>query len=388
MRWSFLRARAGVCLFACLFACLGAVPRASAQQALPVQKLVEFIQSSIQQHMQDKEVAGFLKSVRLTERLDPRVVEDLQGQGAGPKTVAELNRLSEASASLSAAPPPPPPPMVSNGGPPPSYEDQQKILDAVREYALNYSQSLPNFLCLEVTRRYIDRNYKASDPNWGTYDRLISKLTYFDQQEKYDLMSRNDDSLYGKDYESVGGSISRGEFGTQLKEIFAPETSADFHWLRWGNLDGHKCHVYEFRVDQAHSKLTVDYAGQQHVTPGYHGLIYVEKGSNVILRVTVVPNMPPDFPLQDIRTILDYRNLDISGQQFLLPAFVTVYMRDGRIGSKNEKEFRSYRKYGVDTSITFDDVGDAPATQAPTEQGAPSNQESPGPGAKEQTPNK
>ena len=74
-----------------------------AQQAMPVQKLVEFIKSSVQQHMQDKEVASYLKTVRLTERLDPRVVEDLQGQGAGPKTVAELNRLSEASASLTAA---------------------------------------------------------------------------------------------------------------------------------------------------------------------------------------------------------------------------------------------------------------------------------------------
>src|SRR5579875_2245237 len=124
MRRSFFRAGAVVCLFVCF----AIAPWALAQQALPVEKLVEFIKSSIQQHMQDKEVDGFLKSVRLTERLDPRVVEDLQGQGAGPKTVAELNRLSEASANLSAAPPPPPPKKVSDGGPPPSYEEQQKIL--------------------------------------------------------------------------------------------------------------------------------------------------------------------------------------------------------------------------------------------------------------------
>jgi hypothetical protein len=359
MQWSFFRAGAVVCLFAA---------SSFAQQAMPVEKLVEFIKSSVQQHMQDKEVASFLKSVRLTQRLDPRVVEDLQGQGAGPKTVAELNRLSEASASLTAAPPPPPPKKVSDGGPPPSYEEQQKILNDVREYALHYSQSLPNFLCLEVTRRYIDRNYKAAEPSWGTLDRLISKLTYFDQKEKYDLMSRNDTSLYGKDYEGVGGTISRGEFGTQLRELFDPESSTDFHWLRWGNLDGKKCHVYEYRIDQPHSRLTVDYGGQQNVTPSYHGLIYVEKGSNIILRVTVEPNLPAGFPLQDIHSVLDYKYVDISGQQFLLPEFATVVMRDGRIGWRNEKEFRSYKKYGVDTSITFDDVGDTPATEAPKEQ--------------------
>ena len=359
MRWSFFQAGAVVCLLA---------GSGFAQQAMPVQKLVEFIKSSVQQHMQDKEVASYLKTVRLTERLDPRVVEDLQGQGAGPKTVAELNRLSEASASLTAAPPPPPPKKVSDGGPPPSYEEQQKVLKEVREYALNYSQSLPNFICLEVTRRYIDRNYHPSDPSWGTYDRIISKLSYFDQEEKYDLLSRNDTSYYGKDYEHVGGTISRGEFGTQLKEIFAPESSSGFRWLRWGNLDGHKCHVYEYRIDQAHSKLSVDYDGRQNVTPGYHGLIYVEKGSNVILRITVEPDMPPAFPLQDIRSVLDYKNVDINGQPYLLPQFVTVLMRDGRIGSKNEKEFRSYRRYATDATITFDDVGDAPATEAPKEQ--------------------
>jgi hypothetical protein len=362
MLCSFFRVGAVVCLLA---------GYGFAQQALPVDKLVEFIKSSIQQHMQDKEVAGFLKSVRLTQRLDARTIEELQGQGAGPKTVAELNRLAEVSATLTAAPPPPPPKKVSDGGPPPSYEEQQEILQEVREYALNYSQSLPNFICLEVTRRYIDRNYKAADPSWGTYDRIISKLTYFDQQEKYDLISRNDTSLYGKDYEGVGGTISRGEFGTQLKEIFSPESDTDFHWLRWGNLDGHKCHVYEYRVDQPHSKLTIDYNRQQQVTPSYHGLIYVDQGNLAILRITVEPNMPADFPLQDIKDVVDYKNVDVGGHQFLLPEFATVFMRDGKLGSKNEKEFRSYKKYAVDATITFDDVGDEPATQAPKEEGPP-----------------
>src|SRR5436305_890743 len=73
-----------------------------AQQQLSVDKLVQFISSSITQKMADKEVAEYLAKARMSEKLSPQIVEDLQGKGAGPKTVAVLNRLAEASASLRA----------------------------------------------------------------------------------------------------------------------------------------------------------------------------------------------------------------------------------------------------------------------------------------------
>ena len=56
--------------------------------------------------------------------------------------------------------------------------------------------------------------------------------------------------------------------------------------------------------------------------------------------------------------MLDYRYTDISGQKFLLPVNGTIIMRADGVGTKNEIEFRSYRKYSADTSITFDDADD------------------------------
>ena len=96
MRFAFVRAA----ILGCVLAFAGL-----AQQQLTVNQLVEFITSSIAQKMPDKDVAGFLVSARMSEKLDGRVVEELQGKGAGPKTVAALLRLSEASANLT--PPPP-----------------------------------------------------------------------------------------------------------------------------------------------------------------------------------------------------------------------------------------------------------------------------------------
>src|ERR1700679_4156673 len=99
MRFAFTRAA--------ILACVCAVA-SLAQQQLSVNQLVEFISSSITQKMPDKDVAEFLAKSRLSEKLDPRVVEDLQGKGAGPKTAAALMRLSEASANLT-----PPAPKIA-----------------------------------------------------------------------------------------------------------------------------------------------------------------------------------------------------------------------------------------------------------------------------------
>ena len=195
-------------------------------------------------------------------------------------------------AAVAKAPPPKPKPI-----PPPSYEEQQQVLAAVRDYALNYSATLPDFICLEVTRRYYDGHYKPdTEGSWAISDRLAEKLTYFDQKEKYEAISHNDTSLYGKSAESLGGSLSRGDFGSILKEIFVPESDAEFHWERWGNLDGHLMHVYTYRIDQPHSQYTIDYNGhEQQATPGYHGEIFVEKGTNQIMRISLTAEPPPIF---------------------------------------------------------------------------------------------
>ncbi len=371
MRFALIRAAALACI--CTLSAL-------AQQQLTVDKLVEFITSSISQKMQDKEVAGFLANVKLTQKLDPRVVEELEGKGAGPKTVAALNRLAAASAEL-----PVPAPRVARAKPkpkpipPPSPAEQQKVIEEARQYALNYSMSLPDFICLQVTRRYVDPHYRpGTEGYWAVSDRLAEKLSYFDQHEKYEAISHNDTSLFGRTTESFGGALSRGDFGTLLKEIFAPESHAEFQWERWGNLDNHLFYVYTYAIDQAHSKETIDYNRSQQVTAAYRGEIFIEKGPNVIWRITVEPLPPASFPVQNIHQQLDYRYTDISGQTFLLPVRGQVIMQADGIGTKNEIEFRSYRKYSADTSITFDDPGDTAPNGQP-EPGQPETQKAPQP---------
>src|SRR5580700_5730434 len=80
---------------------------ANAQRSMTVAELTTFVKSQIKLKGDDRTTADFLlHKVKLTEKLEDRAIEELQGQGAGPKTVQALRKLSEESASLAAAPTP------------------------------------------------------------------------------------------------------------------------------------------------------------------------------------------------------------------------------------------------------------------------------------------
>src|SRR6267143_1664672 len=90
---------------------------AAAQSKLTVEQLVSFVKSSVQLRHDDRQIANFIKkNVKLANRLDARMVEELQGMGAGPQTVAALKGLITESSNLE--PEPPPTPKLVVVGPP------------------------------------------------------------------------------------------------------------------------------------------------------------------------------------------------------------------------------------------------------------------------------
>ena len=103
--------------------------------------------------MTDKQLAEFLSKVKLTEKLEPRVVEDLQALGLGPLTTRALEKLRLESQTLTAASVKqvlPDEPI-----PPPSALEQGAILNDVHNYVENYDRNLPDFICTEVEHRLI-----------------------------------------------------------------------------------------------------------------------------------------------------------------------------------------------------------------------------------------
>ena len=338
---------------------------ASAQiQTLTLDELMKFLSSSVQLKMTDSEVAKFLAKAKLSERLDDVTIEKLLADGIGPKTLNVLRTLRDQSQSLATAKPVAPPPKVELP-PAPNAIEQAAIMDEVREYALNYSKGLPNFLSTQVVRRYQAAapgsryNARGTEPSWVQVDLLTLRLSYFDQKEEYKLILHNN-SPTTQDYKSVGGATSTGEFGSLLRDIFEPRTHAHFEWDGWARLRDQLVMAFHYNVEQANSQWGIEYERKEHIVPAYSGRILIDKDTHVVLRITLnADDIPASFPVKMATTILDYDYTDISGHQFLLPLKSETQMSADGVLSKNDTEFRLYRKYSAEAEIKYDITPDA-----------------------------
>jgi hypothetical protein len=345
-------------------AALGAALLAG-QARLSVAQLESFIKSAGQLRQDDKKVAAYLKSVKLRERLTEDALTAMLAVGIGQRTAEALRDLFDASKDLPAAAPPAPKPVYTPP-PPPSPEEQRKLLDEIRDYSQNYSKRLPDFICTQVTRRYFD---PTGLEFWQRQDVITARLSYFEQKEDYKVVLVNSRPVETT-MDKVGGTTSAGEFGSMLREVFEPATAAEFKWARWATLGGRRVHVFEYVVPPGKGEFTISYEGRLVIQTPYRGLIYVDRDHRTVLRLTQEAyDIPVNFPIQQVVKVLDYDFVEIGGAQFILPLKSVIRAREAKLLTKNEVEFRMYRKFGADTAITFD-VPDELPEDARTEEPA------------------
>ena len=326
---------------------------AAGEMSLTVAKLTDFIRSAVQLKQPDKQVAETLRHVKMVEKLDDRAIEELQSLGAGPKTVAALKELGDASASLPEAAPPPPKPVVAPLEPPDS-DEQGRIIAEAREYVLNYTKSLPNFICVQVTRRDVDRAGTGS--SWYHLETITAKLSYNGRHEDYEVIMKNDQPVTNVKLEQLGGTVSAGEFGSMMSEIFEPDSQAHFSWDHWATLRGRRSYVFAYDIEQEYSKYHIkEVETNKEIVAAYRGLVYIDRDNETVTKITLNPyDIPSDFPIHDAHESLDYDLQTIGDVKYMLPLKAVLTSKLARFSTRNEIEFRLYRKFETGSTIKFD----------------------------------
>ncbi|HML16821.1 MAG TPA: hypothetical protein VK419_07335 [Bryobacteraceae bacterium] len=354
--------------FFLLLTLAGAV--AWAQRSMTAAELIAFVKSQIQMKGDDRATADFLAhKIRLTERLADRTVEELQGQGAGPKTVQALRKLSEESANLPVPPSPPaaapaPPPI-----PPPDSIEQAEALRAIKEYALNYTNNLPNYVCVQTTRRKIEPTVRGYLP-YG--DVIQEQLSFFDHKESYKVQMINHQSVVNVDHNQLGGAVSSGEFGTMLSHIFDPETGADFSWDHWATLRGRRMYVFGFSVPKSAGYSMYHGETKREYISAYKGFIYADRETKAVMRIKMdCVGIPADYPIKEVGITLDYTPTQIAASEYVLPFHFELDSKDTKAVVKNEADYRLYRKFGTESTITFGDAEPIPEDQLKEQPAAP-----------------
>jgi hypothetical protein len=334
---------------------------AASEMNMTVAQLVMFIKSSVELKQPDSKVAEYLRHVKLTDKLDDRTIENLQSLGAGSKTVAALRELGDASASLHTAPPPPPKPVYVPPPPPDSVE-QEKIIDQARDYALNYTKQLPNFICVQVTRR--DYDPTGTGNNWYHSDTITARLSY-NGAENYEVILHNNQPVTNANMRQFGGTTSEGEFGSMMDQIFEPETHTRFSWDHWGKLRGRKTYVFAYDVQQEFSHYHVEADDDKlSIVPAFRGLVYIDEDTKMVVKIVMTPyDMPSTFPIREISSSLDYDLETIGDSQYMLPLKSVLTSKRARQMTRNDIEFRLYRKFGTESTIKFETPDALPEDQ-------------------------
>jgi hypothetical protein len=343
--------------------CLTLVLAASlawAQRQMSIAQLEQFITSSINLKHPDKQVADVVRTLKLTERLTPGAVEDLQAKGAGPRTVEALKLLIAGSVSL----PTPPPPVTTAAvitEPAPSEAQIREILKEVTQNSLDYTKGLPNFICTQVTRRYVDG---YGNGGFQLADVIQEQLSFVDSHENYKVVLVNNLAVNNISHEQLGGTTSSGEFGTMLAEIFSTKAKADITWERWGTLRGRKSYVFAFRILQRNSDYRISHQDSgRSMIAGYHGLLYADVESKMIMRIKMDLDGLEDFPINSVSLDMNYDFVDISGNKFVLPLKAELTSHSGRYATRNDVEFRRYERFSADAKIIYDVPDELPKDQ-------------------------
>jgi hypothetical protein len=226
------------------------------------------------------------------------------------------------------------------------------VIRKAQETALEFTETLPNYVCQEIIARYYSDSPKA---NWQAIDVVRTEVVYENGKEDYRNITINGKAVK-KGMEELSGSWSTGEFGTVLVDLFSPATNADFRFRRNSRASGIDARMYDFFVERENSHWLIR-SGSQSFQPGYKGSVWVDPKTARVLRIEMqARNLPEEFPLDKVESATDYEYVRLAAtSQFLLPVHAETLscQRGSSRCSRNTIDFRNYHKYAGESNIQF-----------------------------------
>jgi len=238
---------------------------------------------------------------------------------------------------------------------PPSQDDIQAMIADARKRAISYSNSLPNFMCVERTDRSIDPSGRGQ---WRHIDSIAELLRFHDNSESRQTLEVNGkrSTLERDDLRGKNGALSWGEFGGVLSAVFQPASKADFQWKETDVIGSDTLQVLAYRVSPDNSSWGLAGNDNWKLYPGFHGLLYIDSATRSVRRITLeADSLPRDFSIHAASIMVDYDYIAIGAHDYLMPIRGTVSLRQGKKeGVLNEIEFRDYKRYGSKVKVFLD----------------------------------
>ncbi len=236
----------------------------------------------------------------------------------------------------------------------PSPDEIKSILADAAKYAMAYRDSLPNFMCEQVTDRSVNL---GGTWQWVHKDKVTELLTFFEHRENRITLDQEITSATNHgDMNSTKAVDSAGEFGVALSGLFRPESKAAFQWKETGLLEDGSVQLFDYRVARENSTFHLRGSNVDVITVGYHGQVIIDSATRTVRRLTqIVDDVPLKFPIQGVSTSIDYDYVVINNHDYMLPIGAQVITKTGKWELEmNEIAYRDFHRFSTTSKIIFD----------------------------------
>jgi hypothetical protein len=235
---------------------------------------------------------------------------------------------------------------------------------------VEFGEKIPNFLCDQTTFRYEGEGWPR--PTWKLKDRVTAELMHSNGREEYRNVKVSGRllGLGRKKPPDQTGQWSTGDWVTITIDVLSMSTDARFTPDGEEAIGGRPARRYRYRVQKPNSHWRVELPGYP-IKPAYRGRIWLDKETNQALRVEMeAVELPADYPFKVVEMTTELASVTIAGEAYLLPvkAENLTCQRDSVTCHRNEIEFRNYRRFTAestisttDSSVTFDGAEDKKA---------------------------
>ena len=301
----------------------------------------------------DGELAHYLSTIKLVERLDSDALTLALSLTRGKKSHDALISVADQSASLS------PPTLQIPQSPAPNSDEQNAILRRLNRYLRETIPNLPNFFAVRTTIRYAEPKQK-DELDWKTIpvnqsldafgtDRLTvrvrnSKEEVTDSASAKKQSASRDRNLFS---EGAFGPI----FSIVSKAIAGPVNSME--WSRWEEANGHRLAVFRFAVPDGSEDFEVGFCclvEPDGTLPykkqtSYHGEIAVDPQSGVILQIWIEADLPSRLPIIRTGFAVNFGPVIIGGKTYICP-IKGIYISRARTVKMLQQWGQTFAVYG------------------------------------------
>lgn len=254
--------------------------------------------------------------------------------------------------------------------PVPSKATWPQFIEAARKVALQYIAELPNFICIQTTKRYMPRYKQTMAPpsqsEWILEDQITEELIYNDHKESYKLLKIDRRTGGFMSSEGRRGASSTGEFGSLLESLFQPSSRTDFQMGGIDKIHGRKTVRAKYSVARENSSRELKYLLEgkllRTIKSAYRGNCWIDIATGQVVKLDLEDiDIPASFPMTKSSVAVEYGLIDIAGGQQWLPIRAESQVATGNNlelppaerfrEARNVIEFKDYRKFETEVKI-------------------------------------